>query len=166
MWRQQLVACVMAALLFTPVGRAQSTEGIKLTSGDMSFPTSRNAVRVTVTDAGNHRGSAIAHIKIYDSGNRLLGESGDLTLTPGHPALLDLPLTGFKEPIVQAHVVITITSVTGAAPVATVEDVDVDTLRVVPKVSCSGPNDSRFGPVTSCGGCPGFVITSFVASGN
>jgi hypothetical protein len=159
-WRQQLLACVVAALLITPGGSAQTTEGIKLTSGDMTFMNGNSTMRVTISDTGNHRGQATAHIKIFDSSNHLITESDDLPLGPGRPARLDLSLSHFDRPF-QAHVVITITSVTGAAPVATVEDVDVDNLRAIPKGVCSGPNDSRYGPVTSCGGCPGFTITSF-----
>ena len=150
------LALGLVVAAFGAVAAAQTATGTVIKSGLHTFP-QRHTARVTVAEVGDSRGAAYVLIELRDARDRVVGRTGGV-LRVGEPVQLDLPLS---DPLTQLRATVAIVIPAGVAsrPSTTFEDVDVDSLAVIPKVMCSGPPSGRDSPQAYC---PGWEATSFV----
>ena len=141
---------------FGAVAAAQTASGTVIKSGLHTFP-QRHTARVTVAEVGDSRGTAYVLIELRDARDRVVARTGG-ALRVGEPVQLDLPLS---DPLTQLRAIVAFVIPAGVAsrPSTTFEDVDADSLAVIPKVTCSGPPSGRDSPQAYC---PGWEPTSFV----
>jgi len=141
---------------FGAVTAAQTATGTVLKSGLHTFP-QRHMARVTVAEVGDSRGAAYVVIELRDARDRVVALTRGL-LRVGEPVQLDFTLS---DPLTQLRATVAIVIPTGvlSRPSTTFEDVDADSLAIIPKVYCSGPPSGRDSPQTYC---PGWEPTSFV----
>lgn len=150
------LALGLVVAAFGAVAAAQTATGTVIKSGLHTFP-QRHTARVTVAEVGESRGTSYVLIELRDARDRVVARTGG-TLRVGEPVQLDLQLS---DPLTQLRAMVAIVIPTGVAsrPSTTFEDVDADSLAVIPKVTCSGPPSGRDSPQAYC---PGWEATSFV----
>ena len=150
------IALGLIVAVFGAVTAAQTASGTLLKSGLHTFPM-RHTARVTVAEVGDSRGAAYVRIELRDARDRVVARTTGV-LRVGEPVQLDLALS---DPLTQLRATVAIVIPTGVAsrPSTTFEDVDADSLAVIPKVTCAGPPSGRDSPQPYC---PGWEATSFV----
>lgn len=153
--RTGALALGLIVAAFGGVTAAQNLSGFGINTGLHTFPRGHMA-RVTVAEVGDSRGAAYVLIELRDARDRVVARTGGV-LRVGEPVQLDLTLS---DPLTQlrAKVVIVIPTGVASRPSTTFEDVDADSLAVIPKVTCSGPPSGRDSPQAYC---PGWEVTSF-----
>lgn len=145
----------LVTVILSAGGAAQTPRGILLESGLHTFP-KRHTARVTVAEVGDSRASSRVTIELRDVREQVLARTAGV-LRAGQPILLDLPLS---DVLTQLRATVSIVSFSATSRSSTTfEDVDVDSLTVIPKVYCSGPASGRDSPQAYC---PGWEPTSFV----
>jgi hypothetical protein len=150
--RTALAAVVLMTV--TAVGNAQVPGGTILRSGLHTFP-QRHAARVTVVDLGESPLGARVVIELRNASDQVVAQTIGRARA-GQPVQLVLPIS---DVLTQLRATVTIgPSFAGSRPSTTFEDVDADSLTVIPKVVC-GPPSGRDSPQAFC---PGWDVTSFL----
>lgn len=135
---------------------AQSPADTRLLGSGLHTFTQKHTARVTVADIGTSPVTSRVTIELRDARNQVLASIAG-ALRPGQPVQLDFPIS---DVLIQLRATVSIVSFSAAIrPTTTFEDIDVDSLRVIPKVYCSGPASGRDSPQAFC---PGWDVTSFV----
>jgi hypothetical protein len=153
-WKAGALVLGLAMVAASGGADAQSVTAL-LNSGLHTFP-QRHTARVTVADTGVSRTTSRVTIELRNARDQVLASTVGI-LRPGEPVQLELPIS---DVLTQLRATVSIVSFSaGARPATTFEDVDVDSLTVIPKVFCSGPGSGRDSPQAYC---PGWDVTSVV----
>jgi hypothetical protein len=164
--RRWLALCLTVSALLPVVGSAQAPPVVTLKSGLHSVP-GGDEFLLTVAEVGSSRAAATVAIEFRDALNKQRAIfSGTLTLTQPVRLRLRIPPTVRFD---QLRAIVTIRALAfweESAPIATLEDIDVDSFRVVP----AGPpctvtlaTEVPSGGGDTEGNCDGWRKTTLVA---
>jgi len=164
--RRERGLCVIACLacLFAPSLSGAQTIGTALKTGVLTFGDG-SVVRVTVSEIGARTAASSVEIVLHDAADQVVSSTKGV-LRRGAPVRLELPLAkgvGFVQ--LRASIFIFGLTDQGSSPVAVLEDLDPNSLTVVPKVVCAAERPTGSGGAqTLCAGT-GFVVTNPTSGG-